>query len=525
MAKNKNKRGKPSIFVYILAVLVAIGTMVASYMVFKLVSGIGVLPKKYIDITMYVLIGINVFFSIFAFLPNVNNLNKILQILFEGIICAALVVGIIKIPEYQGRIERIFTNVPEEGTLNFSVYTLADSNLDDVSDLNGVEIGIQQKLDTEYQGYSLKVITKELDGNEVPTKEYEDLYTAVEDLYNGNVKAILLNESYETILTGNNDFEDFKTRTKKIYTIEHKVQLTYDTTAVENITEEPFTVLIGGNDSWDYDEILDTAGYQGRTDVNMLVTVNPTTKQVLIITIPRDSYVPLWGEYYAMDKLTHATVYGISDWIETVSYFMDVDINYFVRLNFASLINVVDALGGIDIYNPYYFETTFENYVPDENGNHVYREYTFEVGDLHLDGAAALTYCRERKYYNEEAGVTGDEMRNQHQAMVLKEIINKVTSVSVITHVTDLLKAVEGTFATDLNINQIYALVQMQLDDMATWNINQFGLSGYADMRTSYAMGAASGQLYSVFIVDSSDVNKAQSLIDQVIAGQIITLE
>ncbi|MBR6957687.1 MAG: LCP family protein, partial [Erysipelotrichaceae bacterium] len=226
-----------------------------------------------------------------------------------------------------------------------------------------------------------------------------------------------------------------------------------------------------------------------------------------------------------MDKLTHATVYGINDWIETVSYFMDVDINYFVRINFSSLINVIDALGGVDVYNPYYFETTFENYVPDEYGNHVYREYTFEVGDLHLDGAAALTYCRERKYYNPDAGITGDEMRNQHQAMVMKAILNKVTSVSVITHITDLLKAVEGTFATDLNINQIYGLVQMQLDDMATWNINMFGLSGYGDMRTSYAMGSVSGVLYSVFIVDTNDVYKAQSLIDKVIDGEIITIE
>ncbi len=521
----KKKTGRPSIFVYLLAVAVAIGTIVASYMVFKIVSGIGVLPQKYVDITLYSLIGVNVFFGIFAFLPNVNNLNKILQIIFEGLICAALVIGIVKIPKYQGRIERIFTNVPEEGTLNFSVYTLADSVIDEVTDLENVQIGIQQKLDTEYQGYSLKVITKELNGKEVATKEYEDLYSAVEELYSSKIKAILLNESYETILTGNNDFEDFRTRTKKIYTIEHKVQLNYDTTAVENITDEPFVVLIGGNDSWDYDEVLDTAGYQGRTDVNMVVTVNPVTKQVLIVTIPRDSYVPLWGESYAMDKLTHATVYGISDWIETVSYFMDVDINYFVRINFSSLVNVVDALGGVDVYNPYYFETTFENYVPDETGAHVYREYTFEEGDLHLDGAAALTYCRERKYYNAEAGITGDEMRNQHQAMVLKAILNKVTSVSVITHITDLLKAVEGTFATDLNVNQIYGLVQMQLDDMATWNINMFGLSGYADWRSSYAMGANSGETYSVFIVDSYDIAKAQSLIDQVIAGQIITQE
>ena len=525
MANKKKRTGKPNIFVYILAVAVALATIYFSYRVYQLVRGIGVLPQKYIDITRYSLIGINIFFGIFAFLPNVNNLNKILQIIMEGIICAALVIGVVKIPEYQGRIERMFTDVPEEGTLNFSVYTLADSPINEVRDLNDVEIGIQKKLDTEYQGYSLKVITKELEGKSVPTKEYEDLYTAVDDLYSGNIKAILLNESYETILTGNADFEDFRDRTKKIYTIEHKVQLSYDTAAVENITSEPFVVLIGGNDSWDYDEILDTAGYQGRTDVNMLVTVNPTTKQVLIITIPRDSYVPLWGESYAMDKLTHATVYGINDWIETVSYFMDVDINYFVRINFSSLINVIDALGGVDVYNPYYFETTFENYVPDEYGNHVYREYTFEVGDLHLDGAAALTYCRERKYYNLDAGITGDEMRNQHQAMVMKAILNKVTSVSVITHITDLLKAVEGTFATDLNINQIYGLVQMQLDDMATWNINMFGLSGYGDMRTSYAMGSASGVLYSVFIVDTNDVYKAQSLIDKVIDGEIIMIE
>ena len=178
MANNKKKTGKPNIFVYILAVAVALATIYFSYRVYQLVSGIGVLPQKYIDITRYSLIGINVFFGIFAFLPNVNNLNKILQIIMEGIICAALVIGVVKIPEYQGRIERMFTDVPEEGTLNFSVYTLADSPINEVRDLNDVEIGIQKKLDTEYQGYSLKVITKELEGKSVPTREYEDLYTA-----------------------------------------------------------------------------------------------------------------------------------------------------------------------------------------------------------------------------------------------------------------------------------------------------------------------------------------------------------
>ncbi|MBQ1523357.1 MAG: LCP family protein, partial [Erysipelotrichaceae bacterium] len=151
--------------------------------------------------------------------------------------------------------------------------------------------------------------------------------------------------------------------------------------------------------------------------------------------------------------------------------------------NFQSLVNVVDALGGIEIDNPYEMTIAF-NIFDRETGQLSGETHTFEEGRIHITGNQALGYVRERKSLR-----NGDVDRVKHQAVVLKGIIDKVTQVSVITKVTDLLKAVEGTFITDLNTDQVYALVQMQLDDMASWTLASTTITGYGDMRTSYAMG------------------------------------
>lgn len=479
----RKQTGKSSsIVIYIISMAVAVGLGVASWLAYKTVTGLNIIPQKYTDIMMYVLIGINALFGLIAVIPGVSNLNKILQIVISAALAGGLIYGNTVIPQYMGQFERMFNKVPEEGTLLMSVYTLKDSEIQDVEDLENVSVGVLAKKDADYLDYSYKVISRELNGEQIVPVEYEDIYLLGEDLLSGKIKAALMNQTYAQFISENSDFESFPQDTQVIYTIEHRIQLNYQSNAVGNITQEPFIIAVSGNDTWDYREM--NPSNLTRSDVNMLVVVNPLTKKALIVSVPRDTYVPLWGDYDAMDKLTHATIYGMDTWEQTLNSLLETDINYFVRINFQSLVNVIDALGGIEIDNPYEMTIAFNTF--DRGTGRLSGEtHTFEEGRIHITGNQALGYVRERKSLR-----NGDVDRVKHQAVVLKGIIDKVTQVSVITKVTDLLKAVEGTFITDLNTDQIYALVQMQLDDMASWDLASTTITGYGDMRTSYAMGS-----------------------------------
>ncbi|MDO4378816.1 MAG: LCP family protein, partial [Erysipelotrichia bacterium] len=522
---NKKRRyKKPHIVVYIISVLIMLATIYLSYRTYSLVSSYTFLPAKYIKLCLYGLGGFCLFFGIIAFLPNITNLNKILQSIICAILSVVLIIANTYLPSIKGQLERTFTPIPDEGQLMINVYVLKDSGYEKITDLEGKTIGVQTELDQEYQEYAVKVINREFEGEGVITKDYPDIYTLTEALYNKEVDAIMINETYVSIISENADFLDFKTDTLTVYTCVQQIKLDFNTTDIGNITTQPFVVLVGGNDTW-VNKMAEDTGDIGRTDVQMLVVVNPNTKQVLIITIPRDSYVPLFGNYNCMDKLTHASIYGYDAWIKTVSRFLDVDINYFLRINFASLVNIVDAIGGIDVDNPYYFESEYCMYW-DENDQKAYNYLQkFEQGLIHLDGPGALGYSRERYYIKEDGTNIGDVGRNMHQAIVLKAMIKKLTTVETITHIDDLFKAIDGTFVTNISTDQIYALVQMQLDDMATWNIVQYSLSGYGSYETSYAMGQSSGQTYSVMIVDQSMLNAARQYIKQMLNNEIVTIE
>ena len=481
MKKTNKKKSVLHTIAYIFSMAVAIGLIAMSYVTYKTVTGMEIIPQKYTDIMMYALIGVNVFFGLIAFIPGVNTFNKFLQILICGALAAGLFLVNTKIPDYMGQLERMFNKVPEEGTLLMSVYTRTDSAIEDVLGLENARVAVLTGKDTEYADYSCKVISRELNGEQIETVPYEDVYVLAEDLLAGKIDAALINETYASFISENSDFSQFGEQTRKVYTIEHKIQLNYRTNAVGSITTEPFIIAVSGNDTWDYNEM--NPSNLTRSDVNMLIVVNPLTKKALIVSIPRDTYVALWGDYSAMDKLTHATVYGMDTWEQTLNNMFGVNINYFVRINFQSLVNVIDALGGIDIDNPYEMTFSYTQFDHD-TGRMSGTTSTFKEGRIHLNGDQALGYVRERKSLR-----NGDVDRVRHQAIVLQGIIDKVTQVSVITKVSDLLKAVEGTFITDLDINQIYALVQMQLDDMASWNLSTATITGYTDMRTSYAMG------------------------------------
>ena len=251
-----------------------------------------------------------------------------------------------------------------------------------------------------------------------------------------------------------------------------------------NVTEEPFNVLVSGLD------ITGDISNVSRSDVNMVVTVNPKTRKILITSIPRDYYVELPSKD-SMDKLTHSGLYGVQETVGAVEELLGIEINYYAKVNYSTITKLVDAIGGIDIDSPYTFTT---------HGMEEY--YTFYEGYNHLDGSMALAYSRERQSW-----VDGDMRRNENQQLILEAIIDKATgSTTILTDYTSILGAIKGNLETDMSKSDMASLVKMQLKDMSGWTIEKQAIKGEPDSGFCYSLGDYAS------IVDKDEAQVAAAL-------------
>ena len=264
------------------------------------------------------------------------------------------------------------------------------------------------------------------------------------------------------------------------------------------ITTEPFVVYLSGVDN--RGELTEDA----RSDVNILAVVNPLTKRVALINTPRDYYVDLAGTD-SKDKLTHAGLYGVQTSMDTLGNLYGIQVDHYVRINFAGFIDIVDALGGVDVYSDQAFTSV---------GSPGYYDPTdFVEGWNHLDGAAALAFARER-----HAFATGDIQRGINQMKVIDAMLDKIKSPALLTSYSKLLAAVSDNFVTSLSSNQITALVRMQLSDFASWDIENYSVTGSSSSSTHCY--SAQGQKLYVMKPDEDSVAQAQALIQSVLSGE-----
>ena len=297
---------------------------------------------------------------------------------------------------------------------------------------------------------------------------------------------ILVSESQNKILQSN--IKGFKKNTRTIYRIKVKKRANDNSKAV-NVTEDSFNVLISGLDSWG------TIDQGGLSDVNMVMTVNPTTRSILLTSIPRDSYIPLHS-YGARDKLTHSGLYGEEETKATIEDFLGIDINYTIRVNFSMLCDIIDAVDGIRVYNDIDFYSSVKGW-----------HYTEGWHDM--DGHYALWFARERKSFED-----GDMKRNENQQKVMEALLKKVTSSTVIlTRYTSILNVVEDEMATDLTDKDLKKLAKMQLSDMKKWTIEKVNITGPTGGAPCYSMG---GQQLSCVFPSEESVSEAKKKIHDV---------
>lgn len=377
------------------------------------------------------------------------------------------------------------------------VIVMANDEAEKLEDTADYEYGVQNLSagsEGEKAGKTIEQIQDDL-GKELRVEEYENIDSLVQALYDGNVQAIVFNEGMRSTIEDH--FEDFSNDTKILETIEFKTKVKKARNL--NVTEDTFNVYISGID------VYGDISTNSRSDVNIIATINPKTKQILLTTTPRDYYVSfpdVTGG--SKDKLTHAGIYGVDCSMATLeNLYGDIEIDYYVRVNFSGVEDIIDALGGIEVYSEYGFTT------------HLQPHYSFSKGYNYMSGAEALGFARDRK-----SVPGGERQRGKNQQQVIKGIINKVTSPSVLANYTDILDAVGGCIQTNMTDDQLKDLVKMQLSDGAEWNIVSLAANGEGGRDYCYSY---SGKSLYVMYPDYSTVEYIEGIMQKVFDGETLT--
>ena len=476
--------------------------LAASLALYIRLMATGMLSNLYLIILMVVLIVLNAV-SVIVQLPlRRNKAGKLIMGIVSLLLSGAMLYGVVAVNSVQSALSKIVGKMTE--TEITEVRVMNDNPATSMGDTRGYTFGYIADADTKNTQSILDEISKSF--GTIKSKGYDSMTALADALYDDEVDAILINQGYVDLLTEKDGYTDFRDQTRVLYTYTttHEVDPIVPNTS---ITKEPFVVYCSGIDAR-----VDDISAKSRSDVNILAVVNPTTKQILLVNTPRDYYLPL-ARNGELDKLTHAGLYGIDESMKVLGNLYGVQADYYVRVNFAGLVKIVDALGGVDIESDANFSCVPME-TPDGNGDYTYQKYSFTKGINHVNGSQALAFARERKAFAD-----GDNRRGQHQMTVIKAIVNKACSSAVLTKYQELLKAASDAFITNMPYADISSLVQMQLGDMADWNITTYAVSGEGSTEYCYALGDKAW----VMIKDSSKVNTAKNMIQQVINGELPT--
>ncbi len=383
----------------------------------------------------------------------------------------------------------------QEGKSIVAVYVLNNHVIEDVKGLEGRKIGVLKTMSAQGTDVCLEELKKA--GVNVTTEEFDSSYRMTQALKGQAIDGMILDQGYlDTLL----EMPGMENLDEEIVPV---VQFYYDapkTNTAETVDTamEPFTVYISGIDTRE-NKLLRNS----RSDVNLLATVNPESHEILLISIPRDYYVETVCEpdmgcmNGAMDKLTHTGLHGPETTEMTLEKLFDTSINYNVRVNFSSLVDVVDELGGVQVYNPEAFTSV--------SGP------TFQQGDITLNGQQALAFVRERYAFTD-----GDRARGRNQMRVLTAIINKMMSPKILTNFSGIMNSLSSSFETNMSEKDIKALVQAQLADPAKWTIYSYSVTGSGG--TDYA--AELGDNAYVMYPDQATVDNAKADIKAVLSGE-----
>ncbi|HBA37649.1 MAG TPA: hypothetical protein DCY94_02910 [Firmicutes bacterium] len=477
---NKNTRKRKPMKHKCLFKTVSIFMIVTSLLLIFNFIKIGVFGIKYISIFTVGLILIEAFL-LFVMNKRFKVVIKIPFLIVSIFISGACLFGVYNLNLAANFVQKIVSAGLQEE--RYEIYILKESSYTSLDDLNKANLGyFNNESDTLEEALMLlkkKVTFK----NET---SYDDLKKMLDDCINAKTDAIFLSSSLIELL--NEEYEETFFQFKKLSDITVSSRETTKKSN-KNVTKDPFLLYVSGIDTYG------SIGTVSRSDVNILIAVNPKTSKVLLVNTPRDYYVKLHSKK-AMDKLTHAGIYGIEESMNTLGDLYASNVDYYLKINFSSLIKIVDSLGGITVDSKYEFS---------------YDGFTFKKGENNLNGKAALAFSRFRK------GLPlGDVSRGENQEAVIEGIIEKMTSPSIITKYANILKTMEDAFVTNMDEKDIYAFAKFQLNKSPKWIIEKQNAYGRDSYETTYSAGKT--KLY-VMLPQEESVTEVKNKLNDILEG------
>lgn len=456
----------------ILKIVLSILTIILSIICIFTIKGLNMLPNKY----FIIFVSIMILFNLIGLL--LYTKKKWLNII--GLVISIITIIVSIIGYYYGSetidyLKHSFNNDSVEIS-EYGLYVLKKNNFE----LNSIKnFGY---LNDEFAEKAVKELKSRTNAEEL---SYDDMYTLSNDLKDNKLNSMLLDKTYYNMLLDENEISEDDVKLIHSFNIEIKKKVTK-----QNVdTLKPFNVFLSGSDARS-----NYIASKTRSDVNMIISVDPKKKTILLTSIPRDYYVSVYGKTGLKDKLTHAGIYGIDTSVKTVENLFDINIDYYIKVGFSSVIEVVNLIDGIDIES----DKAFVSHCGD--GGAI--KTNVKKGMNHFNGGEALSYSRERYAY-----ALGDRHRILNQQQVLEAVINKVTTdKSVLLKYDKLLKSLRKLYKTNIPSELISLLVKNQLEDMSGYKIERQSVSGSDASMNTYT--APSKKRY-VMIPYEKDVKRA----------------
>lgn len=499
--KKKNKRPISKFMTIFMIISLAL-------LIFQIIK-LNLLPAKFIVLVSLVMIILCLIIILIFHFKAKKFLPRILAGFVALCMCVGLAYGNYFIYKTDDTFDVVTSLADSKATMT-SIVVLKSSSIKKEKDLKGKTIGTILDMDK----VATKRMLKDLDSDNIKykTKDYSTLDDMMEAFYAGEVDAICLNEKYRDILHESEAYFNFQTDSRVVHQNVHYTKVEKNdnpSDPVNDISKDAFTVLVSGNDS--YGTLQDS---NTRSDANLLLTVNPKTGTILMTSIPRDYYVELVCPEDdpelacpegSSDKLTHSGLMGVKSTEETIEKALGIKINYNVRINFSSVVNLVDALDGIDLDIKKGEEVDIF-YVNSQPG--------LSVGKHHVDGETALAFARERHAY-----LDGDNQRVRNQQKVFKAIFKRIVSPKMITNYGKFMDALAVAFDTNLSGDEISNFVKYELNNMPDWKIESYAIVAEPDYQFCYQ-----SQSYASVVQQNDIMNEvARKKIEAVLNGKSST--
>lgn len=422
--------------------LILINIILSIYIVIS-VNKLNVIPTKYYILGIILLFLINLLAVILLVLKNI--VPKILGVMLSIIFILVSIIGLKYINRTNEFLDTSFNNNAVEIS-TYNLIVLKTSKHTNINDIENLKLG--------YLNNSKETLTKLKDTITTENIEYEDIFDLYDDLINKKISSILIDESYLDVIK--DERKDIDNKIKVIYSFKEETIIENKNNREDKIVR-PINIYISGSDSRS-----NNIQNKSRSDVNMIVSINPNTNEILLTSIPRDYYVQVHGQTGLKDKLTHSGIYGLDVSSSTIEDLFNIKIDYSIKLGFNAVVEVVDLVNGIDIYS----DRTFNSY-------HI-KGWIVKEGMNHFNGKQALAYSRERYAYP-----TGDRHRIQNQQQVLEAVLKRILSdKSILLKYEDLLSSLGNLYRTDIPKEIITAYVKEQLENGDKWTFKTQWVNG-----------------------------------------------